>query len=37
MNRLEASNLVLQDGLQDVHVMWYSNAHINSIMYEMTI
>ena len=27
MNRLETSNLVLQEGLH-VHVMWYSNAHI---------
>lgn len=36
INRLEASNLVLQDGLH-VHMMWYSSAHINLIMYEMTI
>ena len=36
MNQLEASNLALQDGLH-VHVMWYSGAHINLIMYEMTI
>ena len=36
MNRLETSNLVLQEGLH-VHVMWYSSAHNNLIMYEMTI
>ena len=36
MNQLETSNFVLQEGLH-VHVMWYSSAHTNSIMYEMTI
>jgi len=36
MNRLETSNLVLQEGLH-VHMMWYSSAHNNLIMYEMTI